>query len=60
MASNKSNKYVRILRSWWGRSLAGAFIGGLVVAFAGIEEPAWFLVGMFVGALALYVVGRIE
>ena len=60
MASNKSNKYVRILRSWWGRSLAGAFIGGLVVAFAGIEEPAWFLVGMFVGALALYAVGRLE
>lgn len=60
MQSNKSNRYVRMLRSWWGRSLAGAFIGGLVVAFAGIEEPAWFLVGMAVGALALYAVGRLE
>lgn len=60
MQSNKSNKYVKMLRSWWGRSLAGAFIGGLVVAFAGIDEPVWFFAGMAAGALILYVVGRIE
>jgi hypothetical protein len=49
-----------MLRRWWGRSLAGAFIGGLVVAFAGIDQPGWFLVGMAVGALALYAAGRLE
>ncbi len=56
----RTNKYTKMLRSWWGRSLAGAFIGGLLVAFSGIEEPAWFFAGMAVGALALYILGRLE
>jgi hypothetical protein len=58
MQSNKSNKYIKMLRSWWGRALAGAFIGALAVGWAGIDEPLWYLVGMGGGALALYVLGR--
>ena len=54
------NKYTKWLRSWWGRSLAGAFVGGLLVAFAGINEPGWFVVGMILGALALYFLGRLQ
>ena len=54
------NKYTKWLRTWWGRLLAGAFVGGLLVAFAGINEPSWFLVGMAVGALAMYFLGRLQ
>ena len=50
----------KIIRSWWGRSLAGAFIGGLLVAFAGLDQPSVFLLGMAAGALALYFLGRWE
>ncbi len=46
------------VQSWWGRMLAGAFIGGLLVAFSGVNEPVPFFVGMFVGALALYFLGQ--
>jgi hypothetical protein len=50
----------RIIRSWWGRSLAGAFIGGLLVAFSGLDQPAVFILGMLAGAVALYLLGRLE
>lgn len=47
------------LRSWWGRSLVGAFIGGLLVAFSGLHDPAPFVWGMALGALALFFLGRL-
>ncbi len=47
----------KILQTWWGRSLAGAFVGGLLVAFSGVDNPAIFLLGMLAGALALFVLG---
>ncbi len=50
----------KIIRSWWGRSLAGAFIGALLVAFSGIQQPVAFLVGMIAGAVGLYFLGRWE
>ncbi|MCC7362513.1 MAG: hypothetical protein IT317_23735 [Anaerolineales bacterium] len=50
----------KIIRSWWGRSLAGAFLGALLVAFSGIESPTAFLGGMAVGALVLFFLGRLE
>jgi hypothetical protein len=50
----------KIIRSWWGRSLAGAFIGGLLVAFANVSTPAIFVLGMVVGALALFLLGRLK
>jgi hypothetical protein len=49
-----------VIRSWWGRSLAGAFIGGLLVAFSGLDQPAVFLAGMLVGAVTLFLLGRWE
>jgi len=49
-----------VIRSWWGRSLAGAFIGGLLVAFSGLDQPAVFLGGMLIGAVTLFLLGRWE
>jgi nicotinamide riboside transporter PnuC len=57
---NRNNRYARWLRSWWGRSLFGAFIGALLVAFSGIENPMAFLIGIVAGALVLFVLGRLE
>ena len=50
----------KIIRSWWGRSLAGAFLGGLLVAFANINTPGIFLVGMILGAVTLFLLGRLQ
>jgi hypothetical protein len=50
----------KVIQSWWGRSLAGALIGGLLVAFSGLDQPAIFLFGMGAGALALFLLGRLE
>lgn len=53
-------QWKKMLQSWWGRSIAGALLGGLLVAFSGVNEPAFFLVGMIGGALALFLLGRLE
>jgi hypothetical protein len=50
----------KIIRSWWGRSIAGAFIGGLLVAFANVNSPGIFLLGMAIGAVALFLLGRLQ
>jgi hypothetical protein len=50
----------KLLRSWWGRSLAGAFVGGLLVAFSGIDQPSVFVIGMLLGALTLFLLGLWE
>jgi hypothetical protein len=50
----------RMLQSWWGRSLAGAFLGGLLVAFSGVDDPGIFLIGMVAGAITLFLLGRLE
>jgi hypothetical protein len=50
----------KIIQSWWGRSLAGAFIGALLVAFSGLDQPGVFLIGMIAGALTLFFLGRLE
>ncbi len=47
----------KLLRTWWGRSLAGAFVGGLLVAFSGVDNPAIFLLGMLAGAVILFILG---
>jgi hypothetical protein len=46
------------LQSWWGRMLAGAALGTLLVGFSGIAEPAAYVVGMVVGAAALFLLGE--
>lgn len=50
----------KAIQSWWGRSLAGAFIGALLVAFSGLDQPGVFLFGMVAGAVALFFLGRLE
>lgn len=50
----------KFIRSWWGRSIAGAFIGGLLVAFAGVNTPGIFLLGMIIGAVTLFLLGRLR
>ena len=57
---NNNSRYSRWLRSWWGRSLFGAFVGALLVAFSGIENPLAFLIGIVAGALLLFFLGRLE
>jgi hypothetical protein len=52
--------WARLARSWWGRSLIGAFLGGIIVAFAGLDTPAVFLAGMLIGAVVMYFLGRWE
>ena len=53
-------QWKKIIQSWWGRSLAGVFLGALLVAFSGVKEPAIFLIGMLAGALTLFLLGRLE
>ena len=48
------------LQSWWGRLLAGAAVGTLLVGFSGIADPMAYLVGMVGGALALFFLGRLK
>lgn len=60
MLADRNNRYARMLRSWWGRSLAGAFIGGLLVAWSGVDNPLIFFAGMAVGALVLFFLGRLQ
>lgn len=52
--------WTKLAQSWWGRSLMGAAIGGLLVAFSGIEDPVIFALGMAGGALALFFLGRLQ
>lgn len=54
----KSGK--NFFQTGWGRALAGAFVGGLLVAFSGITEPVVFVLGMVTGAVALFVLGLWE
>ncbi len=50
----------KISRSWWGRIVIGALIGGFVVAFMGIQDPAIFGVGMILGAVLVFFLGRLQ
>jgi hypothetical protein len=56
----RKSVWKQIMQSWWGRMLAGAFVGGLLVAFSGLDDPVVFLLGMLAGALALFFLGRWE
>lgn len=60
MSINSNSRFGRILRSWWGRSLAGAFIGALLMGWVGIEDPLFFFGGILLGALVLFFLGRLE
>ena len=40
--------------------LIGAVIGGFIVAFVGIQEPAIFVMGMIAGAALVFFLGRLQ
>ena len=50
----------KIIRSWWGRMLIGAFIGAFTVAFVGVQEPAIVLIAMIVGAVGVFFLGTLK
>jgi hypothetical protein len=50
----------KFTRSWWGRTVIGALIGGFVVAFVGVQDPAIFVMGMIIGAALLFFLGRLQ
>jgi hypothetical protein len=40
--------------------LFGAFVGGLLIAFSGIDNPTVFFTGMLAGAILMFFLGRLE
>ena len=58
--ANLNTLWKKFARSWWGRMLIGAFMGALIVAFVNVQDPAIFLIGMIIGALALFFLGRLQ
>jgi len=55
-----NNLWKKVARSWWGRMIIGALIGGFTVAFVGVQEPSIFLLGMIIGAALLFFLGRLQ
>ena len=53
-------QWMKLARSWWGRLLVGAILGALLIGFSGIQQPTAYLIGMIVGALVLFFLGRWE
>ncbi len=50
----------KIVRSWWGRIIIGAFVGGILMAWVSIEDPRLVFLGMAGGALLLFFLGRLQ
>ncbi len=50
----------KVSRSWWGRIVIGALIGGFIVAFVGVQDPVIFVVGMILGAGLVFFLGRLQ
>ncbi len=50
----------KIIRSWWGRMILGAFMGGILMAWMTIEDPRLIFLGMAIGATALFFLGRLQ
>ena len=58
--ANLNTLWKKFARSWYGRMLIGALIGGFCVAFVGLEDPIIFFGAMLVGAVALFFLGRLQ
>jgi hypothetical protein len=58
MLTNPNGFFQRFVRSFLGQLVLGAVFGGLLIAFAGIKDPEWFLGGMLVGAITVVVLAR--
>jgi hypothetical protein len=57
--SMRKFSWSKIARSWWGRIIMGAFIGGVLMAWVSIQDPSLIFVGMVIGAAALFFLGRL-
>lgn len=49
----------KFVRSWWGRMIIGALIGVFAVGMVN-PEPAFLLGAMIVGAVGVYLLGRLK
>lgn len=54
------SRFGRFLTSPIGKVLLGAGVGGLVVAFANVQDPLVFVGGMVVGVIAVFALGQIR
>ncbi len=54
------SRFGRFLTSPIGKILLGAGVGGLVVAFANVQDPLVFVGGMVVGVIAVFALGQIR
>lgn len=50
----------RFLSSPLGKIILGAGLGGLVIAFANIQDPAMFVGGMVVGVVIVFALGQLR
>jgi len=50
----------RFINSPLGKTVLGAGIGGLVVAFANVQDPVVFFAGMALGVVAVFALGQIR
>ena len=57
---NMNSLWKKFVRTWWGRMIIGALIGGFGVLFVGVQDPAVFFLGMILGAAALFFLGRLQ
>lgn len=55
-----ADRLKKLARTWWGRLLFGAFLGGMLVAFSNVDNPTIFIIGMIVGAVVVYFLGQWE
>lgn len=60
MLTNPNGFFQRFVRAIPGQITIGAAIGGLLIAFAGIQDPWWFFGGMLTGAIAVVLLARWE
>jgi hypothetical protein len=54
------SRFGRFLSSPLGKVILGAGLGGLVVAFASIQDPVIFIAGMIIGVVAVFALGQLR
>lgn len=54
------SRFGRFLSSPLGKVILGAGLGGLIVAFANIQDPVVFFAGMVIGVVVVFALGQIR
>ncbi len=54
------SRFGRFLSSPLGKVIVGAGLGGLVVAFASIQDPVIFIAGMIIGVVTVFALGQLR